>query len=353
MLRKIFHRSIWTVVYILFITHAATRTPCANASVIDWIKGDDWNGKPVITLSIVEISEMRVRDIKRRLAREHGYGADELAKMLDKKDLINALSYEEHRVWQKEEERKKRVAIRRSIIVSLICIIFVMFKPLFSHAWEVLVVNFEVYTDKKKYEYSKIRELRSLKAAFGLFLTCVLNLLQLWLSVSVLLSWVMRSEYFFPVPYIPIRPAELLATAAGASGNTSALGNYGINIGPMIVSWFFRYMNGKFENFMGRALQNRMNEINKEKRKATKAAAKEAKRQQEEILRQERKEARRVRRAEREMKKQEAAAAAATATMEANETTLSKDSPSIGEKAQTIDRSHPVEKVYAAMDELD
>lgn len=85
---------------------------------------------------------------RRRLAREHGYGADEIAKMLDKKELINALSYEEHRVWQKEEERKKRVALRRSIIVSLICIIFVMFKPLFSHAWEILVVNIEVYSGK-------------------------------------------------------------------------------------------------------------------------------------------------------------------------------------------------------------
>jgi hypothetical protein len=93
-------------------------------------------------------SKLSVILCRRRLAREHGYGADEIAKMLDKKDLINALSYEEHRVWQKEEERKKRVALRRSIIVSLICVIFVMFKPLFSHAWEILVVNIEVYSGK-------------------------------------------------------------------------------------------------------------------------------------------------------------------------------------------------------------
>jgi hypothetical protein len=313
-----------------------------------------------------------------RLAREHGYGADEIAKMLDKKDLINALSYEEHRLWQKEEERKKRVAFRRSIIVSLICVIFVIFKPLFSHAWEVLVVNFEVYsgkmsyliqlypsylasdnitisflkyTDKKKYEFSKIRELRSLKAAFGLFLTFILNLLQLWLSVSVLLSWVMKSEYFFPVPYVPIRPAELLATAAGGSGNAGALGNYGINIGPMIVSWLFRYMNEKLENFMGLALQQRMNEINKEKRKATKAAQKEAKRQQEEMLRQERKEARRARRAEREMKKQQAASGAEI--VDSNESSLDKDSPSIVAKTQNSEQGPTSDKVYSAMDELD
>jgi hypothetical protein len=203
--------------------------------------------------------------------------------------------------------------------------------------------------------------LRSAKAAFGLFLTCILNLLQFWLSVSVLLSWVMKSAYFFPVPYIPIRPAELLATAAGASGNANVLGNYGINIGPMIVSWFFRYMNGKLENFMGRSLQQRMNEINKEKRKATKAEQKEVRRQQEETLRQERKEARRARRVERELKKQEAAAAtetqeaaAATETVDAKGSTSGNDSPSLDTpREENLDQNRPIEKVYAAMDELD
>ena len=89
---------------------------------------------------------MRVRDIKRRLARQHGYGADEIAKMIDKKELINALSYEEHRAEQKETARKKRVAMRRSIIVALICVIAVLFKPLFAHLFEVASVNFVVYT---------------------------------------------------------------------------------------------------------------------------------------------------------------------------------------------------------------
>lgn len=85
---------------------------------------------------------------RRRLTREYGYGADEIAKILDKKELVNALSYEEHRKSQKEEERKKRVALRRSIIMALFCVIFVMFRPLLVHAWEVLCVNVEVYTGK-------------------------------------------------------------------------------------------------------------------------------------------------------------------------------------------------------------
>lgn len=91
---------------------------------------------------------MRVRDIRRRLTREHGYGADEIALMLDKKELINALAFEEHKAAQKEKDRKKRVAFRRSIIVALICVIFVMFRDLFVHAYEVASVNFVVYTGK-------------------------------------------------------------------------------------------------------------------------------------------------------------------------------------------------------------
>lgn len=233
-----------------------------------------------------------------------GYGADEIAKMIDKKDLINALSYEEHRTEQKEKERKKRVALRRSIIVALICVIVVMFKPLFVHAWEVICVNVEVYTDKKKYEFSRIVEFRSPKAAFGLLLTIGVNCLQFWLSASVLLSWVMKSEYFFPIPHIPIRPAALLATATGNTGGAGPLGSYGINVGPMVVSWLFRFTNGKIENFMGRALAD----AHKKQKKKMKAARKEQEKKEAAIAKEERRAARRARRAEREARKKEAEA---------------------------------------------
>lgn len=229
------------------------------------------------TLSIVEISNMRVRDIKRRLAREHGYGADEIAKMIDKKELINALSYEEHRVYQKEVETKQRMALKKSIMVALVCVILVMFRPLLLHAWEVLVVNLQVYTDKKRYEWSRIYDYRSFRAAWGFFLILCVDGLQLWLTMSVLASWIIPkndqkwNSYLFPVPYIPIRPAALIASATTAAnpysspgtktkpGTASAagagpLGHYGINIGPMLISWLFRYGTSKIEMYMGKAL---------------------------------------------------------------------------------------------------
>jgi hypothetical protein len=225
------------------------------------------------TLSIVEISNMRVRDIKRRLAREHGYGADEIAKMIDKKELINALSYEEHRVYQKEVETKQRMALKKSIMVALVCVILVMFRPLLVHAWEVLVVNLQVYTDKKRYEWSRICDYRSFRAAWGFFLILCVDGLQLWLTMSVLASWIIPktdqkwNSYLFPVPYIPIRPAALIASATtaanpysssgsgtGTAAGAGPLGQYGINIGPMLISWLFRYGTGKIEMYMGKAL---------------------------------------------------------------------------------------------------
>lgn len=278
------------------------------SKVSDWVNGEDGGeDKPSSTrnnLSIIEISELRVRDIKRRLARHHGYGADEIAMMLDKKELVNALAFEEHKDVQKEKDRKKRIVLRRSVIVALICVILVMFKDLFVHAFEVASVNFVVYTDKKKYEYSRCREMRSIKGLFGLFLMIILNMMQLWLSVSVLLSWVMKSKYFFPIPYLPIQPAALLASAAG-TGTGGPLAGYGLNIGPMVVSGLFRFLNGRIEGFMGKALAQAMKRQKKERKKARK----EEETIQTEIERKERKAARRARRAERELRKQQAEAA--------------------------------------------
>jgi hypothetical protein len=248
----------------------------------------DLGGNKQSTLSIVEISNMRVRDIKRRLAREHGYGADEISKMIDKKELINALSYEEHRVFQKELVKRKRVALRRSIMVALVCVILVMFRPLLFHAWEVLLVNVQVYTDKKRYEWSRIREYHSFRAAWGFFLILCINGLQLWLTVSVLVSWITPTDikkkwldyYLFPVPYIPIRPAALLATATTGAGNhyssssSSAgggpLAHYGINVGPMLISWLFQYVTGKVEMYMGRALSEAHRYQRKQEKRASK-----------------------------------------------------------------------------------
>ena len=98
------------------------------------------------TLNIVEISEMRARDIKRRLARSHGYGVDELSRMLDKKELINTLSFEEHKAYQKEADRRKWIRFKNTVIYTCAAILIVMFWPLLRQAFEAASVTFVVYT---------------------------------------------------------------------------------------------------------------------------------------------------------------------------------------------------------------
>mmetsp|Transcript_14911 Transcript_14911/g.22343 ORF Transcript_14911/g.22343 Transcript_14911/m.22343 type:complete len:376 (-) Transcript_14911:22-1149(-) len=369
MRRSKFSKLIHAIVLCFCLIHATQRIPVANAgllksasdAVFNWVQGGAIEGSPTEAMNILDISVMRVRDIKRRLVRTHGYGADEIAKMMDKKELINALAFEEHRMEQKETDRKKRVALRRSIIVALICIIVVMFRPLIAHAWEVLCVNIEVYTDKKRYEFSRIKELQSSKGAFGLLLMVILDTLRLWLSISVILSWVMKSKYFFPVPHIPIRPAALISAATGNTGGAGPLGQYGMNVGPMAISWLFRFLNGRLEYWTGKALAQSLRRQKKQQKSAQKAARKEEEKKEAAIAKEERKAARKARRAERELRKKAAEAAGPGESVEEKAKAMAESTTGTGTTSNTTSTaasSQGTEQVQdtsqaPAMDELD
>lgn len=156
-----------------------------------------------------------------------------------------------------------------------------------------------ISTDKKKYEINTCISHKSIKACIGILITFCIDLLQLWLSVSILASWILPSnKYMFPTPSIPIRPAAVLTSLSSASGNASSdspLNKYGINVGPMIISWLFRYGKGKVEYWVGKVLAKKMRKDQKKVRKEEKKREKE----REEKERLERKEQRRKRREER------------------------------------------------------
>jgi hypothetical protein len=132
-----------------------------------------------------EVRQMRVREIKRRLARSHGYSADELGRMLDKKDLIQALSFEEHKEREKEQQQLKRALLIRGIVVALISVVVVVGWPVWQHLCAVASVNFAVYTDRKRHEAGRCLELKSVDGMFGILLMAIVDILQLWLSASV------------------------------------------------------------------------------------------------------------------------------------------------------------------------
>ena len=234
-------------------------------------------------LSIQEITELRVRDIKRRLARTHGYSAEELGRILDKKELIQMLAFEEHKVQLNRNEKLKRKAIKRGILTAIIGIVLIMCWPLLQRAWDVAHVNFVVYLDRKKLEASRCWELQSKAGFVGIFVMFLIDMLQIWLTGSILLSWVMRSKYFFPVPSLSVRPAQMM----GGQIAQSSLSNYGVNIGPMVVSWLLRFIDRKVESWTGKALSNAHKAQRRaareweseEEKAARKAARKQAKRE--------------------------------------------------------------------------
>lgn len=202
------------------------------------------------TLSIDEVSKLKVREIKRRLALTHGFAADELGRILDKKELVETLAFEEEKIRLGEEAEVKRFLLKRGIIVALVSVVVVMCWPLFQHAFEIAHVNFAVYTDRKRHETSRCIELQSYKAMIGVFLMFVMDLLGMWMTASIVLSFVMKSnKYFFPYPNLPIRPAQLMG-----GGMAQAFGGYGLNIAPMIIRWLMRFVNEKLEIWTGRCM---------------------------------------------------------------------------------------------------
>jgi hypothetical protein len=213
-------------------------------------------------LSIQEVSDLRVRDIKRRLTRTHGYSHEELEAILDKKELIHKLAYEEEKHRLEHERSARREVFKSGLFAAILTALVVLCWPLFQHAYEVAAINVVVYVDRKTHEANRCLQLKSTKGMVGVLIMGILDVLSLWLSVSVLLSWVMTSKYFFPVPKLTLRPAQMM----GGEVAKSNLANYGINMGAMVVTWGMRFVYGKVERFTGQALSAAQKRQRKEAR---------------------------------------------------------------------------------------
>lgn len=133
---------------------------------------------------------MRVRDIKRRLARRHGYSALKLNRILDKKELITSLAYEEDKLRHQNFANRKRKMMQRGIIWTLVAIgIVILWQPLLfpllNRMKEIIMINLTVYVDRKKLESHLCWELKSINGIMCMMIMFLLDLMQLWLTVSV------------------------------------------------------------------------------------------------------------------------------------------------------------------------
>lgn len=247
----------------------------------------DDNDTPNLTrssyLTYEQVSNMRVRDLKRRLTLVHGFGADEVSSMLDKKELIQALAFEEEKIRLQQSAQFQRVAIKNTMIVIVLTIVVLLCWPMLRHVYEVASVNLLVYWDRKTLEATRCMELQTYWGILGVLLMGLVDILQLWLTASVILSWVTTSKYFFPVPQLSVKPAALM----GGELAQSKAANYGINMGSMAITWLLRFCNGRLQHWTGLAMaqaakrqrvQRRQNETPEER--AARKAAKQARKQQ-------------------------------------------------------------------------
>ena len=276
----------WLVSVAIVVRDGRNAPPLMGVKALDW---SDWATSVVMgsssdaspggvaeTLSMEEIMEMRVRDLKRRLARQHGYSAEELGRMIDKKELIQALAFEEEKVRLESVQALQRTVLHRGILWALVAIVITILWPVIQQGKDVLMVNVVVYTDRKTHEVKRCWELHSPLAAVGVAIMLVLDLLQAWLYLSVLLSWfISRNAYFFPIPNIPIRPADFMGGDA-----RKAFGGYGINVGSMAVTWGLRFVHGRVEGWTGRVMLKAQKKLRKEEKRQQKQQQKQQQQQQ-------------------------------------------------------------------------
>ena len=174
----------FAVIIWFFLLLLSLPTICCAWEWTDFVSGSAAGiDKNANTLTMTDVSNMRVRDIKRRLSLNHGYSADELGAILDKKELIQLLAFEEHKIRQKQNDEIRRYLIQRGILFAVVIIVITACWPIFQHLWDVASVNFVVYTDRKKHEVQRCRELKSIAGMMGVFVMSIIDILQVWLTV--------------------------------------------------------------------------------------------------------------------------------------------------------------------------
>merc|ERR1740124_351760 len=155
-IKKMFYRLICFYLLLLSIPSCAWELFDKNAFFFS-------TSSKTKTLTMEEVSEMRVRDIKRALTRRHGYSTDEVGRVLDKKELIQTLSFEEHKINQKELETERRDLFWKGLWVTIVVGVITLCWPMIRHLLEVAHVNLVVYTDRKYLEMSRCWDYRSIE----------------------------------------------------------------------------------------------------------------------------------------------------------------------------------------------
>ena len=93
-----------------------------------------------------------------------------------------------------------------------------------------------------------------MKGYLGLLDIFIVDLLYFWLTVTVILSWVTRSNNLFTILSLYICPNALLEATMGGVLGGGPLGRYMINVGSMVVTWALSFLQIQLEGLTGQFL---------------------------------------------------------------------------------------------------
>jgi len=228
---------------------------------------------------VSEISSLRARELKRRLGRDYGYLNSELDRMIHKNEIINALAYEMLKQHQKRRKIDKQKSIQNALFITIGLTILWLCRPLVSRLWDVCHVNLVVIWDVTSDRVRTCAKYRSLIGLFGVLVLTLLDLLKLWLSASVLISWFIKGRrwYLFPTPNFSVYPGAVLGgnPEMAVRGGAAGMSSWGVNIMPMLIRWAMTWAHHKVEGLVGRtiaAAKRRKKDARHERKKKKKAA---------------------------------------------------------------------------------
>jgi hypothetical protein len=212
-----------------------------------------------------KVESMRARDLRNLLMQKLGVDAALVNRILDReelKEMVRAIVYE--RIQTKSKEVYWAMAIKVSIAMGILTFIYLSRKFIMGFAqsvYEGLGETTYKSTKKAKLLMYNIKK-RKYIAALALAVSLLLELAVLWIQVSILLSWVLSRDHFLrrfmlPTLSFPVSANTLLkatgkkplTTSTDNAGITGAVGNFSLDMGPMLTMMALNFIAGKLDNY--------------------------------------------------------------------------------------------------------
>ena len=230
---------------------------------------------PAYRVDIADLPSLKIKELKKVL-REYGVSRDEYKGLLDKTDLVAlARSLIEDEALSSANALFRHRAYRITVIALICTVMYIAKDPLASLASGLMnhLLALQYNTTQKlgliKISYKKMQYL----GAISLVLTIILDVLQLWMQVSAMASWVLPSDFTTLRSLLfPFHPSLPVSTDMLMNGKLNkSFGGFGVNIGPMISMTVCGYLKNWLQEYGASRIQKIV--LEKERKREKKRVA--------------------------------------------------------------------------------